>query len=148
MARNYSYPRNNNGGSSNRNYGGYSRPYNNAYPAQQAQQRPKKHSGCSIKQNEDGTYCVSGWKLADGCMVKLYARPYKGTKVITSKSGKRWANLFVTLTNTNTLVKTNMSGLLNLDNKKLYIAELNLVANPKAPNGGYFGKQISKVYNR
>ena len=81
-------------------------------------------------------------------MVKLYARPYKGTKIITSKSGKRWANLFVTLTNTNTLVKTNMSGLLNLDNKKLYISEMNLVANPKAPNGGYFGKQISKVYNR
>jgi hypothetical protein len=122
----------------------YERNYERGYQ----NDRPKKHSGCSIKQNEDGTYCVSGWKLADGCMVKLYARPYKGTKITTSKSGKRWANLFVTLTNTNTLVKTNMSGLLNLDNKKLYISEMNLVANPKAPNGGYFGKQISKVYNR
>ena len=123
-------------------------PYSRGYQSRFDNERPKKHSGCSIKQNEDGTYCVSGWKLADGCMIKLYARPYKGTKVTTSKSGKRWANLFVTLTNTNTLVKTNMSGLLNLDNKKLYIGEMNLVANPKAPNGGYFGKQISKVYNR
>jgi hypothetical protein len=119
----------------------YDRGYSN-------NQRPKKHSGCSVKQNEDGSYCVSGWKLAGGDMVKLYARPYKGTKVTTSKNGKRWANLFVTLTNTNTLVQSNYSGLFNLDNKKLYISELNLVANPKAPNGGYFGKQISKVYNR
>jgi len=39
-------------------------------------------------------------------------------------------------------VKT--SGLLNLDNHKLYIKSFNLVANPKAPNGGYFGTHISK----
>jgi len=122
----------------NQNQGGY----------QQQQKRVVKHSGCRLKQVEGGAYVVYGWKLSNGDMINMYARPYKGTKISTSKSGKRWANLFVTLTNTKTMVKTNCSGLFNLDTKKLYISDFNLIANPQASNGGYFGKHISKEYNR
>lgn len=136
----------NNGGSYGRGSGqGYSRDYSGGG---NYQRRPaKKHSGCGKKTIDAKTGVVLyGWRLAKGMMYKMYATPYAGTKISTSKSGKQWANYFVRLINTSTgeIVKT--SGLLNLSNHKLYIKELNLVANPSAPNGGYFGKHISKRY--
>ncbi|MGC3977855.1 MAG: hypothetical protein QM751_06215 [Paludibacteraceae bacterium] len=81
-------------------------------------------------------------------MISLYARPYKGSKISESKSGKRWINLFVTLTNKTNGTITKTSGLYDFDRKRLYIKDFNLIANPYAPNGGYFGKHISKTYNR
>ena len=110
--------------------------------------RPPKHSGCSSRMLDDGSIILWGWRLVDGAMVKMYARPYKKSQLRTSKTGKDWVNLFVTLTNTKTMQVTKTGGLVNMANHKLYINELNLVANPKAPNGGYFGKHISKTYNR
>lgn len=145
----YSYNRT---GNSNYNPSPYARNYrpryNNYSAPSNNYQRPKKHSGCGSKSLPDGGVVIFGWRLAGRDMIKLYARPYKGTKVSTSKSGKRWANLFVTLTNQRTMQTIKTSGLYNLDSGKLYISELNLIANPKAPNGGYFGKHISKYYNR
>lgn len=107
-----------------------------------------KHSGCGVRIMEDGSPILFGWKLSGGDMVKLYARPCKSTKSSTSKSGKTWLNLFVTLTNQSTMQITKCSGLYNADNQKLYISDFNLIANPRAANGGYFGKHISKTYNR
>jgi hypothetical protein len=143
----------------NRNfsYQGGSAPYRNAapynpnygfqrggYQPQQVYNAPRKHTGCSKKIMPDGAVILSGWKKSKSGYVKMYARPYSKSKVRTSKTGKEWMNVFVTLTNVSTMQVTKTSGLLDMSNHKLYISELNLVANPSAPNGGYFGKHISK----
>lgn len=135
----YSYNR----GYSNSNYG--RAPYN-SYQNRPAQ--PRKKSGCTLRIMSDGSPILSGWKAGRTGMLSLYARPYKGTKKIVSKSGKEWLNLFVTITNRNTMQVQKTSGLFNKQNGKLYIKELNLIANPKAPRGGYFGKHLSRTYNR
>jgi hypothetical protein len=108
--------------------------------------QPKKHSGCTVTKTEKGDFLVSGWKLSKGQMISLYARPYKNTHITTSKEGKKWQNLFVTLVNKTTLQETKTSGLFDMDSKKLYIKSLNLIANPKGGRGGYFGKHISSNY--
>ena len=133
----------------NRGYnrgGGYgSGSYRNRGYQSGGNRQSKKHSGCQLKTMEDGAPVISGWNYSRrGGMVHLYARPYKGTKKSTSKSGKSWMNLFVTITNTSTKVQSNYSGLFDVDSKKMYIKDLNMIANPKAPHGGYFGKHISK----
>ena len=61
------------------------RSYDNGY--QNRSGRPPKHSGCNSREVEGGII-VWGWKLSDGAMIKMYARPYKGTQVKTSKTGK------------------------------------------------------------
>ena len=106
-----------------------------------------KHSGCTMKMIDGKTPIISGWKSQSNGMLQLYARPYSGTKITESKTGKTWCNLFVTITNKLTMSVTKTSGLLDMDENKLYIKEFNLIANPKAPNGGYFGKHISSKYN-
>lgn len=107
----------------------------------------KKHSGCTVTKTEDGAAIVTGWKASKGVLLSLYARPYKGTKTVVSKEGKKWQNLFVTIINKSNMQITKCSGLFDCDTKKLYIKELNLIANPKGGKGGYFGKHISSSYN-
>lgn len=116
-----------------------------------SQQSTKKRSGCSLKVCSDGkTIVLSGWKIMNRCLVQMYARPYKGTKTVASSDprskGYHWTNLFVTLTNTKTGEIQKLGGLFCEETKRLYIKELNLVANPRAPRGGYFGKHISRDY--
>ena len=143
-------------GNRSSNFGGFngrqsnSRSYNQGYgggytPRQQA---PKKRTGCSLKTMEDGSPIISGWRVSKGQMYSLYARPYKNTKKTKSKNGKEWMNLFVTIINKTTMQETSTSGMFDCDKKKLYIKDFNLIANPRAPRGGYFGKHISSNYNR
>ncbi len=139
-------------------YGGYGNsqrpPYNPSYNrygnsgmrSYQGVQQSRKKSGCKI-QMMDGSPIISGWKVSKGQMITLYARPYKGSKETTSKNGKNWINLFVTLVNKTTMQETKTSGLFDLDKKKLYIKDFNLIATSNG-QGGYFGKHISKTYNR
>ncbi|MGC3977843.1 MAG: hypothetical protein QM751_06155 [Paludibacteraceae bacterium] len=144
MSYSYAY---NGGASSGYSRAPYSRNYSPSYQQPRVPQPPKK-SGCRVIMKDKDTPIVTGWKTSKNGMLSLYARPYKGTKLSTSKNGKEWLNLFVTVTNRRTMQKTNMSGLFNLANQKLYIKEYNLIANPRANRGGYFGKHISKTYNR
>lgn len=149
-SNNYSYA----GGQPWGGYGNSQRaPYNPGYDryngsgmrSYSGAQQPRKRSGCKIRKVENGVI-VSGWRVSRGQMFSLYARPFKGTKVIESKTGKKWANLFVTITNKTTLHVTNTSGLFDMQRERLYIKDHNLVANPRANNGGYFGKHISRQY--
>ena len=122
---------------SGRSYGGsgYNRYQNNGY----AQTAPKKHSGASFKTVENGVI-VSAWNASrEKGLIKVYARPYSKTKVTESKSGKRWANLFVTITFLKTGQIINTSSLLDIDGKRLYVKELGMIAT-KAGRGGYFGQ--------
>ena len=103
---------------------------------------PKKHSGARFVTKEDGAQIVSGWNYSRSKgMVVLYARPFKNTHRVESKNGKIWVNLFVTIVyrKTGQIVKT--GALLDVQAKRLYVKELNLIATSKG-KGGYFGKQF------
>lgn len=130
----------------------YNGGYNNSgnYNNNRNQGQPqKKHSGCRKGQDKKGNPYLIGWNASKTRgMISFIASPYSGTKEIKSKSGKTWQNWFVKITFKATGDIKNYSGMYNVSNNKLYIKDLNLVANPGAPNGGYFGKHISKRYNR
>lgn len=122
--------------------------YPRSYVNYQPQMRQKKHSGSRLTMMDTKTPIISGWKASkSNGLTALYARPYKGSKVSESKTGKTWINLFVTLTNKRTNQVTKTSGMFCFETKKLYIKDFNLMANPKAPNGGYFGTHIRSNYN-
>lgn len=131
---------NNRWGAGNGNYGnqgGRQRNYNNGYQSnsrwgagygnaggQARNQQVFKSSGFSVKIKEDGAVICSGWKKTRQGLVKLYARPSKGTHESKSeKSGKRWLNLFVTITNTGTAQVLKTSGMYDVAAKKLHIKE-------------------------
>lgn len=141
-----SYYNNYNGGYNrtgyNRSYsrngysGGYNRGYNNGGS------RARKRSGAKIKIME-GNPVISAWRKNKSGFYVLYARPYKGTKDSSSKNGRNWLNLFVTITNRTTMQAQNCSGLYDVDRRRLYIKDLNLIVS-EAGQGGYFGTHISK----
>lgn len=114
---------------------------NNGYPKQ-----PNKRSGAKFQVLE-GANIVSAWRVQKGQMFSLYARPYKKTKRIESKNGKEWVNLFVTITNRSTLQVAKTSGLLDVQGKRLYIKEFNLIVT-KGGRGGYFGRHLGAIKNR
>lgn len=131
----------------NYKYGNSQYGFNGGYSRGNYQSnRPRKKSGCRLIMKDKDTPIISAWKSQKNGLLALYARPYKGTKLSVSKSGKEWLNLFVTITNRQTHQVTKCSGLFDLQRQRLYLPEFNLIANPKAPNGGYFGKHISKNY--
>lgn len=113
------------------------------------QQPIKKRSGCRIRVSkyDKNQYFISGWKYSKnlGGIISFSAAPYSKTKTTTSETGKEWSNYLVKMTLPDMSTKL-VSGLFDHDNHKLYIKDLNLIANPKANNGGYFGKHISKNY--
>jgi hypothetical protein len=112
---------------------------------QNQNQPKKKHTGCKFGSTKDGVPYISAWNASKSRgMISMIASPYKGTKTKKSKTGKTWENWFVKITMKNTMDIKNFSGLYNVDNQKLYIKDLNMVANPKAPNGGYFGQHVSR----
>lgn len=112
------------------------------------QSRPqRKKSGCKITIKDGDVPIISGWRVSKRQMFKLYARPYKNTSVSTSKNGKEWMNLFVTITNLDTNQQQNCSGMYDIERQRLYIKDFNLIATTKG-QGGYFGKHISTNYNR
>ncbi len=109
----------------------------------------KKRSGCRIVMKDKNTPILFGWrKKYKGAFFTFYARPYEKSKITTSKTGKTWINLFVTITNRNTFEVVKTSGLFCFETQRMYLKELNIIANPKANDGGYFGKHISKNYKR
>ncbi|WP_321426719.1 hypothetical protein [uncultured Bacteroides sp.] len=117
---------------------GYQNSYNanNRGPA-------KKKSGATFKRCEDGTIVVSAWFVKARQLFSVYARPYKGTKEITSKSGKVWLNYFVTMTNKTTMQESKTSALFDAQGSRLYIKDFNIIAT-KGGRGGYCGTHIKK----
>ena len=145
----------------NSGYGGYSRSgYNNGYnggynrsfngssgPRRQYNNaQPKKHSGCQWRENftaksgERKAACMFGWNYSRqrGGLVKFVAGPAKDTTV-NNKSGKDLSKWVAKITWPDGRSETK-TAFLNRDTKKLTIPDMGMVANPLAPNGGYFGK--------
>jgi|GEM_PF-2969873 len=134
-------------GYNNRQYGsypqrGYSRQYNGGY-----QQQPRKHSGARIKDGKNGKPVITAWKKSRFSFTTLVACPNNGKNItrkdgkpIVNSKGQEYARWTATIVDRSTGTVSTHSALYNLSTGKLYITDLKLVASPKAPNGGYFGK--------
>lgn len=142
--------------------GNYNRaPYNPNWqgaPQYRGNNAPyRKKSGAKLTTSrKTNKPVITAWKKSQYAFLVMVATPNnganiaaKGGQVITNAKGQEYARWTCTLTDRNTGAKTTHSGLYNLATGKLYITDLKLVANPKAPNGGYFGKSfVSKNQQR
>lgn len=137
----YSQSGNNYGNNYGNRYSQSGNNYRNNY-----QRQPKKRSGAKF-QSMEGAPIINAWRVSRRQMWVLYARPYKNTKTVESKNGKDWVNLFVTITNRDTMQVINTSGMYDINAKRLYIKEHNLIVTNKG-RGGYFGKHLSNSYDR
>lgn len=119
-------------------YQGQNRNYGN-------RRQPKKHSGAKLtvmqKGKHKGQQCIVAWNYSrQRGLISVIAAPYKGTKEVKSKTGRKWQNWMVTIRNKRTMQETITSGLFDPASRKLIVNDLGMVMNPGAPNGGYFGK--------
>lgn len=122
--------------------------YNNRNRGYQRDNSRKKRSGCKLHSHygTDKGLFMTVWKVQNGKMWKgKIFRSAKQAEVAptVSQNGKEWVSVTIVLSAPmeNTVVAC---GLLNLGNNKAYFKEWNMIANPNANNGGYFGKHISK----
>ena len=135
----------------NREYSKASTGYmknNNSYQSRNS--TPKKRSGCKWHaQTKNGSMAISGWKYskAYGGIMSFLVAPYYGTKSIESETGKVWENWICKCTYPSGETKI-FNSLVNMDSHKFYVKDQNWMGNPNANNGGYFGKHISKNYDR
>ena len=108
--------------------------------------KPPKLSGAKFGQKEENYY-VNAWKKNKYGFFTLFAWPYNKSQVKESKSGKEWISLFVTITNRSNMNVTHTAGMYDIQRKRLYLKELNQIVTRNGA-GGYWGKHISKSYNR
>ncbi|WP_422091308.1 hypothetical protein [Tenacibaculum ovolyticum] len=111
----------------------------------------KKQSGCKLHNHldsEKGLF-MSVWKVEKGVMWsgKITMTPSQiKTGIRVSKSGKKWVSVLLRM-NAPMHNQVAVTGMMNVDSQKVYFKDWNTMANPRANNGGYYGKHISKNYN-
>ena len=129
------------------NRGGFTRaPYSTSYNDAPRYNTPiRKRSGARVMEKE-GAIIVSAWKKDKGGFKTLYARPYRNTKSVTSKNGKVWDNLFVTIVNQTTGQTTNCGGMYERGSRRLYLKDFNQIVTTKG-KGGYWGKHLGSFSN-
>lgn len=115
-------------------------PYNTGYS------KPPKRSGAKFGE-KDGVMYVNAWKRNKRGFFTLFAWPYKTSKIKESEKGKEWISLFVTITNRDTMQISYTTGLYDIQRKRLYLKDLNQIVTRNG-DGGYWGKHISRSYNR
>lgn len=106
----------------------------------------RKRSGAKIQERE-GAVLVSAWRKNRYGFFVLYARPYKGTSEHKTQNGRKYLNLFVTIVNRSTGELTNMSGLYDVEKRKLRLPDLNQVVSNNGA-GGYWGISLKRSYSR
>lgn len=123
--------RNNSGNNNSRNNGG----------------NYTKHSGCGMKLGSNNKTTIYGWNASKSRgLLKFVGQP-TGKVVGEAKGSQNDVNesklmYICNLTFLRNGEQRTVNGVYNTQTGKLYIPALGMVANPKAPNGGYFG--ISK----
>ncbi|MFW6015808.1 MAG: hypothetical protein ACOCRK_05175 [bacterium] len=135
---NQQFPVNNNTFTQTQNY---------RYPNQNQNQNSqyKKKSGCKTSKIENGKnkghISIHGWnKSKSRGFITFSAFPKKGAKKYPNENKTRyWMPYLVEVKFHNTMETRLMNGLFDTTTYKLIIDEFQMVANPKAPNGGYFG---------
>lgn len=119
---------NQNGGTFQNQFNGYG---NN-------QPRPKK-SGCRAGTMKDGRPWVSGWHGFGSDHCSFIANRGKDDGKVKGKGGDRWESWIANFKNNKGQTWT-VNCLYDLQKRRLKFISLGWVANPSAPNGGYFGK--------
>lgn len=119
----------------------YNQGYNQGYQHGYGKFRlPKKRSGCKMGTTKDGRKWISGWNVSRRRgFISMIGGEYKGTRKHKSGTGREFENWRIKIEYRDTGNTQWVGGLYYLDNKKLIIPELGMVANPNAPQGGYFG---------
>lgn len=107
------------------------------------QARIKKHSGAKesmIKIGENkGKSCITAWNYSKRFGLRTFlVTSYKNSKFITSKKGREWQTMMVTIKSSGQIPQI-ASAFLDVMTNKVYIPDMKMVINPKAPNGGYCG---------
>ncbi|WP_025146178.1 hypothetical protein [Pedobacter jeongneungensis] len=125
-----SYSRSNN----SRSYSNNNNNSNNNRPA-------KKHSGAKYKAtSKNGTPVTTGWNYSRRHgLVTFLCVTTKATSVHTSKAGVEYLNVMVKISKAMSKDEL-VSGLMERHTGRVFVKELGIVINPKAPNGGYCGK--------
>jgi hypothetical protein len=111
----------------------------------------KAKSGAKIHQyvDSDKGLFIGAWKIIDGQManIKIFmTEKNRKTGTVKSKTGKIWVPVTMVVT-IPTKQTSFCNGLMNVDDYRCYFKDWNWICNPKAKNGGYIGKHISKDYN-
>lgn len=101
----------------------------------------KKHSGCKHVENAKGEF-LSAWNYSKGRgMLKAFVFPYHGTGTLNkSQKGNEYISMMCKVTYQNSGIEKLIPVQMNIHTKKVTLSDLGMVLNPKAPNGGYFGK--------
>ncbi len=121
---------------------------NQGYAKKSYQEEQKKHSGCKqviiSKGQYEGSTAFSGWNYSKARgLLSFFAAPYNGTHETKGKvNGNLHLNYILKITNKRTMQIHIMPCLYNKSTGKVTCMKLNLVMNPKAPNGGYCGKVL------
>lgn len=105
-------------------------------------------SGATLHQkygSKEGLF-MTCWKIQDGVMWKgkIFRSEKQAKEAPTlSRNNKEWVSVTIVLDAPfkETLI---INALMNIENHKVYLKRWNYMINPKAANGGYFGKHITK----
>ncbi|MCU4165219.1 hypothetical protein [Carboxylicivirga caseinilyticus] len=103
--------------------------------------RPRKKSGCKYNPNaKNGAPVITGWnKSRSRGFISFIASPHK------KKSKGKNPNYETWMVKVTSGIQTVWHvGQYNLTKGILTIPDLNMVANPKAPNGGFFGSFLKR----
>jgi hypothetical protein len=142
MASKKNYNKNNNrsnsnyNGNRNNNSGGYANNNKNS------NQAPKKKSGARMSE-KNGKPFVTGWNVSQSRgYITFIAFPYEKTKRVVSDNGVEWENWMIKINSQRNIEPILKPCLMEVATGRILCKELNLMANPKANNGGYFGKMM------
>jgi hypothetical protein len=104
-------------------------------------QRPqKKHSGCRSKMGSNGKNVIFGWNYSRRHGLVSFVATMKNEKnLCVNKNGEELHIYVVTVTKA-MQAKQTVTGFFNPNDGKLRIPDLGMTANPKANNGGYWGR--------
>mgnify|MGYP001547293773 CR=1 FL=1 len=113
--------------SGQRSYGRRSSGYQN--------QSGKKHSGCKsgilARGKHAGSKYVSGWNYSKGAgLVSFLAAPYKRSKIVESKSGRKWGTWVIKITNMRTRMSEVRPCLYDMASGRVICKALGIVMNP------------------
>lgn len=97
---------------------------------------PKSGSNKGLDQ-----YVTNGWMVSNKQFIQISCVTTKNTQL----SEKGWyGNVACTVTNKTAMTESLFWGTMQKSTGKVVINDLNLVLNPKAPNGGYTGTYLKK----
>ncbi len=124
---------------SNRNYNGGGRRNNNRRPPKYTKNGHPAKSQCRMKPDKTGRPCITGWNVSkERGFITMVSVPCKDFKT-KSKNSDKWVASVKFADG-----KKTFTAFYNTMTKKLTIPDLDMVANPNAQNGGYFGTYVKR----